>query len=93
MLRLYSLADVVQSVWLTARGQRWYSAKELADQLVLGVPEVEAVLSFLAKYGFAELKMDRGMKVRMNPSTPSPADVVGVLRDLSVRTAPGFVYS
>ncbi len=80
MLPIYSGIDVVQRVWLKARGERWHSVKELADHLALGRLEVEMVVRFLLRFGFMESRQGSAIRVRSNPLRPSPADAARVLR-------------
>lgn len=82
-LRLTELAsrfDVVQRLWSMGCDRDWHSPEELAERLPLSTQEVRCLLNFLVRYGFAEMRMELVMKVRMKDLGPSPAEAAGLLR-------------
>jgi RIO-like serine/threonine protein kinase len=78
---------IVDAVWLAAKDGHWVTRDELVREVRFKAEEVEAAMSLLAKYGFAESSLVGEETFRMIVGCPPPREVAAVL--WSVGLSPG----
>jgi hypothetical protein len=91
MLKISARGPVIDELWSLARDGRWHSKRSLAKESSFRPEIVRSALSFLVKYGFAQLSGDGNGKIRIS-NGPSPAEVASLLRPLTFRD-PGDSYA
>lgn len=80
---------LISSVWVAVNDGRWHTVDEIGRQLRSPPKEVELILDFLTKYGFAKqsfgLLVKRYQLTEHAPSPTQTATMLGVLGGESER--------
>jgi hypothetical protein len=75
----------IDEVWASLDGRRGQSADEIARRISLPAEYVKDVLIFFARYGFAEIVVNKDgtARVRSREGAPPLTTAIGIIRELA----------